>query len=100
VNRDLTPTEGVRLLLERQREDAAGAVYTAAIYTPSASYEGLATLGEDGSVAISVEAPADLVEMLTMAARLLARGAAGRREEGLPAWPARILRWRGPGRGQ
>ena len=100
MNRDLTPTEGVRLLLERQREDASGATYRAVIYTPATSYEGLATLGEDGSVALAVEAPADLVEMLTMAARLMARGAAGRREEGLPAWPARILRWRGPGRGQ
>ena len=100
MNRDLTPTEGVRLLLERQREDAAGATYKAAIFTPTTSYEGLATLGEDGSVAIAVKAPADLVEMLTMAARLLARGAAGRREEGLATWPARILRWRGPGRGQ
>ena len=100
MNRDLTPTEGVRLLLERHREDAAGAAYRAAIYTPTASYEGLATLRDDGSVTISVEAPAELVEMLTMAARLLARGAVARREEGLPAWPARILRWRGPGRGQ
>jgi len=87
VNRDLTPTEGVRLLLEREREDAAGAVYKAAAYTPTATYEGLATLGEDGAVELTVEAPEDLVEMLTMVAKLTARGAAGRREEGLPNAP-------------
>jgi hypothetical protein len=100
VNRDLTPTEGVRLLLEREREDAAGAVYKAAVYTPTATYEGLATLGDDGSVAVVVEAPADLVEMLTMVAKLTARSAAKKREDGLPPWPQRVLRWRGPGRGE
>jgi hypothetical protein len=100
VNRDLTPTEGVRLLLERDCDDGARAVYKAAIYTPTSSYEGLATLGDDGSVTLDVTAPDELSEMLAMVARLTARGAEKRREDGLPVWPARILRWRGPGRGQ
>jgi hypothetical protein len=99
VNRDLTPTEGVRLLLERDRDEGARAVYKAAIYTPTSSYEGLATLGDDGSVTLDVTAPAELTELLAMVAKLTARGAEKRREDGLPAWPARILRWRGPGRG-
>ena len=41
----------------------------------------------------------ELDAMLAMQARLIARGAAKRREDGLPPWPARVLRWRGPGRG-
>jgi hypothetical protein len=100
VNRDLTPTEGARFLLERERDDGATAVYKAAIYTPQLAYEGTATLGEDGSVSLDIAAPADLVEMLTMVAKLTARAAAKKREDGMPPWPARVLRWRGPGRGE
>lgn len=97
---DLTPTEGARFLLEREREDGATCVYKAAIYTPDATFEGTATLSADGSVAISVTAPEDLAEMLTMVAKLTARSAGKKREDGLPPWPARVLRWRGPGRGE
>jgi hypothetical protein len=39
-------------------------------------------------------APGDLDETLATFAKLTARGAAKRRDDGLPPWPARVLRWR------
>ena len=100
MNRDLTPTEGVRLLLERERDDGHAAAYKAAIYTPGATHEGHATLFDDGTVRIELPAPGELVEMMLMLARLTARAAAKKREDGVAPWPARVLRWRGPGRGE
>lgn len=100
MNRDLTPTEGARFLLERERDASATAVYKAAIYTPDATFEGTATLTEDGSVAVEITAPAELTEMLTMVAKLTARAAAKKRQDGMPPWPPRVLRWKGPGRGE
>jgi hypothetical protein len=99
VNRDLTPTEGVRLLLERERDDGTAAIYTASIFTPDATYTGRATLMEDGTASLELEAPAELSEMIMMIAKLTARSAAKKRQDGMPPWPARVLRWRGPGRG-
>jgi hypothetical protein len=99
---DLTPTEGARFLLERSGEDEARATYRATIYTPAATYAGQAVLGEDGTVEVSLEAPeapAELVAMLAMFGKLIARAAAGQRARGLSPWPARVMRWRGPGRG-
>jgi hypothetical protein len=96
----MRPTEGARFLLERQSEAGERAVYRAVIYTPDAEYAATATLADDGTFELPpTGAPADLHDMLAMQARLLARGAAKRREDGLPTWPARVLRWRGPGRG-
>ena len=98
-----TPTEGARYVLERQREldGGAGAAYRALIYTPETTFEGTATLRDDGSVEISpTGAGAALESTLAMFAKLTARAAAKKREEGLPAWPARVTRWRGPGRGE
>lgn len=98
----LAPTTGARYLLERDGEPAqegSRARYRAAIYTASEAFEGHAELGDDGSVALEPGlvgvAPAELVDRLAMFAKLLARGAAKRREDGLPVWPARVLRWRG-----
>jgi hypothetical protein len=99
----LTPTEGARFLLEREREEDSGrrAVYRAAIYTPTATHIGRAILVDDGTVEVSAEgASDDLVASLQMFARLTARSAAKKREDGLPPWPSRVLRWRGPGRGE
>lgn len=104
----LTPTEGARFLLERDREEEDGtrAVYRTAIYTPTATYIGTATLVDDGTASLSdhvaadTKAPESLVETLHMLARLTARSVPKKREDGLPPWPARILRWRGPGRGE
>ncbi|MBA3398209.1 MAG: hypothetical protein H0T89_36625 [Deltaproteobacteria bacterium] len=99
-HRALRPTSGARLLLERTAtagDDAARATYRTAIYTPDAEFTGTATLVDDGTVDVApTGAPAELDDMLTMLAKLTARGAAKRREDGLPAWPGRLLRWRGP----
>lgn len=66
-----------------------------------ATYEGHANLSDDGTATVDAAgAPEELVEMLAMLAKLTARAAAKKREDGLPPWPSRVLRWRGPGRGQ
>lgn len=99
MSSSLHPTEGARFLLERERDDASRATYRAAIYTPDTAFTSTATLTDDGTVEVPPSgAPAELHDMLVMQARLVARGAAKRRADGLPAWPARVLRWRGPGR--
>jgi hypothetical protein len=98
----LRPTEGARFLLERDRELDGGvrAVYRAAIYTPDAEFHATATVADDGAHELApTGADDELHDMLAMQVRLLARGAAKRREDGLPVWPGRVLRWRGPGRG-
>jgi hypothetical protein len=120
MSESLTPTEGARFLLERDREEDGGsrAVYRTAIYTPHATYVGTATLADDGTATLSdharstpgpppdrpeagpIKPPETLIEMLLMLAKLTARSAAKKREDGLPPWPARVLRWRGPGRGE
>jgi hypothetical protein len=89
------PTSGARFLLERMREDGARATYRASIYTPGARYTSTAILAEDGTVElVPPGAPGELDDMLVAFAKLTARGAAKRRGDGLPPWPARVLRWR------
>ena len=96
----LTPTEGARFLLERIAERDGGVEYRATIFTPDATHAGTAQLREDGSADVVIAAaPAELVEVMQMLAKLTARGAAKKREDGFPPWPARVMRWRGPGRG-
>lgn len=96
-----TPTAGARFLLELERVDGARAIYRAAIFTPDAEYTATATLGEDGSVELAPSgAPGELDTTLAMLAKLTARGATKRKDDGLPTWPQRLLRWRGPGRGE
>ena len=97
---DLTPTEGARFLFERERADDAGARYKVTIYTPDAAFAGNARLGFDGSVLLEVEAPPELVQTAEMFAKLTARAAQKQQDDGMPPWPARVLRWRGPGRGK
>ena len=97
------PTAGARFLLEleSQSDDGARATYRAAIYTPDSEYATSATLVDDGTVEMAhTGAEATLHGTLVMLARLTARGATKRREDGLPIWPQRLLRWRGPGRGE
>lgn len=95
MSRDLHPTEGARYLLERTADDGARATYRAAIYTPDAVFGATATLTDDGTVELpATGAPAELDDRLTIIARLVARDARKRRDDGLPAWPSRILRWR------
>ena len=95
----LTPTVGARFLLERETVEDTRASYRASIYAPDATFTTTAQLAEDGTAEVApCGAPDELHAMLTMLARLTARGAAKRREDGLAVWPARLLRWRGPGR--
>lgn len=92
---DLNPTAGARYLLERVEDRGATATYRVAIHTPEATFASTATLSEDGTFVVApTGAPAELEARLAMFAKLTARGAAKRREDGLPAWPARVLRWR------
>ena len=87
-------------MLERIAEREGGAEYRATIFTPDATHAGTAELGEDGTATVLIAtAPAELVEVMQMLAKLTARSAAKKREDGFPPWPARVLRWRGPGRG-
>jgi hypothetical protein len=101
----LTPAHGARFVLERvgaPADSAAKATYAAAVITPDARADYDAELGEDGAVALAPRgARADEAheQMLAMIAKLVARGAPSGRTDGMPAWPARITRWRGPGRG-
>ena len=97
------PTAGARFLLELEleRDGGASAAYRATVFVPDADYASSATLHEDGTVdLVPTGAPGDFDETLAMFAKLLARGARKRRDDGLPTWPQRLLRWRGPGRGE
>jgi hypothetical protein len=103
VNDSLRPAAGARFLLELEQASADGtkAEYKVAIYTPDATFEGTASLVDDGSATVEAQgASEDHLAMLVMLAKLTARSAAKKREDGLPAWPQRVLRWRGPGRGE
>lgn len=91
----LHPTAGARFVLERTVDNGTRATYRASIYTPDAVYAATAVLADDGGVELQpTGAPGDLDEMLATFAKLTARAAAKRREDGLPAWPSRVMRWR------
>jgi hypothetical protein len=96
VSRNLHPTEGVRFLLERTADNGASATYKASIYTPDAVTTTTASLAEDGtaSLAGATGAVTDLDDRLLNIAKLLARDAPKRRDDGLVVWPLRIMRWR------
>ena len=95
----LHPTEGIRLLLERDlvEPDEVAARYRIAVYTPDAryAYRGRLELGGGAELTADGEpAPKAIEEKLRVHARVVARDAARKRKEGLPAWPQRVLRWR------
>ncbi|HVV86392.1 MAG TPA: hypothetical protein VHE35_25220 [Kofleriaceae bacterium] len=99
----LRPTEGARFLLQLEKVEQEGrqARYQAWVLTPSRVHTYGALLADDASIAVSaveVPAPDELQKMLSNIAFLTARAAAGKRADGLPPWPHRVLRWRGPGR--
>jgi hypothetical protein len=82
-------------LLERTEDHGARASYRAAILGADATFEGTATLGDDGSVELVIAGvTGELYDKLHMFAKLLARGAAKRRADGLTVWPPRVMRWR------
>lgn len=96
TSRDLHPSEGARYLLEREgAADGPRARYRATIYTRDAAFTAAAVLGDDGSAELEpTGAPDELHARLLALARLVARDAARLRDDGLPPWPQRILRWR------
>lgn len=98
----LTPTAGARFILERVDAAARVARYLGRILTPDATYEYDLTLaaGAEPALTARTAAPPELEKAIAMIARLTARGVDKRLEDGLPPWPERITRWRGPGRGQ
>ena len=103
MNDSLRPQAGARFLLELDRiaDDGTQAEYRVAIFTPEATIEGRAVLVEDGTATVDATgASEDLLAKLKMLAKLTARSAPKKREDGLPPWPQRVLRWRGPGRGE
>jgi len=101
---DLRPSEGARFLLERRDValDDGHASYAAAIFTPAERRDYTVVLDMSGGAALTEGAgtgDGELEDTLVTIARLVARSAAKKRAEGLPPWPPRVLRWRGPGRG-
>jgi len=101
VTDPLTPTAGARYVLERVSAAERSARYRGRVVTSETSFEYEVELraGEDPVLTAITAAPAGLEKTLAMIARLTARGADKRAEDGLPPWPQRITRWRGPGRG-
>jgi|GEM_PF-1671841 len=99
----LRPAVGARLLLELDALlDGAGARarYVAWLLTADAEHAYDAILADTGEVELTARAGAtDGLDDLQMLAKLTARGASRRAADGLTAWPPRVLRWRGPGRG-
>lgn len=96
----LRPAAGARLLLALEASDAAGARYQAWVLTADGERGFTAQLGLDGAMALTGDgAEAAELDDLRMLARLTARGASKRVDDGLAPWPPRVLRWRGPGRG-
>ncbi len=101
VSSSLHPSEGIRLLLDRESvtEDKATAVYQASIYTTLEMFTYRATLNMDGTAVVEADgaqaSEAD-AKQLTNIARSTARAAKRKLDENLPPWPPRILRWRAP----
>ena len=98
---DLTPTAGARFVLEREAAQARAARYRGRVVTPEAEFVYALELraGEEPVVVAERPAAPELEKTLVMLARLTARAVDKRLEDGLPPWPERITRWRGPGRG-
>jgi hypothetical protein len=86
-------TEGEAPTIPPERSRA---IYRVSIYTPAGEFSTTATLVEDGHVQLAgaTGAPGDLDERLKNIAKLVARDAPKRRDDGLVVWPARIMRWR------
>jgi hypothetical protein len=102
VNESLHPSEGIRIRLCRGQDCGDAADYDADVFTPSEHFAYRALLRNDGSVdlsAIARSASPDEEKQLKNIAASVARAAKRNQEQGLPAWPDRVIRWRGPGRG-
>jgi hypothetical protein len=96
---NLHPRDGARFLFELGQSDDERATYDAAIYTPDARFDYVAEVDNGGAHQVRATgepAAADLEKKLLTMARLIARDASKRTSDGLPPWPRRVLRWRGP----
>jgi hypothetical protein len=95
-----TSANSARFGFELVHDGGASATYRVKIETAGATYEGTAALADDGSADVALGgADAALVAKLHMFGKLIARGVAKRREDGLVPWPRHILRWRPTGEG-
>lgn len=96
----LQPESGVRYLLELQGDASSTdsqASYRGSVLLPSEVFEYTVTLSDDGTAtlaAMGADAAEPMLAQLHMFARLTARGARGRRDDGLVVWPLRVTRWR------
>lgn len=73
----------------------ARADYACTIATPTIDHHARVRLAEDGGVEVlESDAPDALASALAMFAKLTARGAPVRRDDGLATWPPRVQRWR------
>src|SRR5439155_8179104 len=85
---------GARFTLTRTADHGARADYAVLVETADARHTGSAALVDDGSATVeSPGLPEELLATLQMIAKLVARSAPKKREEGLPAWPQRVSRW-------
>jgi len=95
----LHPDSGARYLLEREAidDDGSSARYLASVFTPTERIDRMATLRRDGTVTLAETADAlsdKQRKRLLAHARQVARDVDQRRQDGLPPWPQRVLRWR------
>ena len=106
---DLPPTSvndarlqaGARFTLTRTADHGSRADYAVLVETVEGRHTGSAVLVDDGTATVeSPGLPEELLATLQMIAKLVARSAPKKREDGLPPWPQRVSRWRGPGRGE
>lgn len=97
----LSPTAGARFLLVRTAvaNDERSASYRASVHTPDLTLELEAELALDEPPRLTASGATDdaLQNQLMAIAKQVSRAAANRRADGLPAWPRRVLRWKGPG---
>jgi hypothetical protein len=90
------PESGVRLALERPREETPPWIYEGAVYTPDATLAARVVVDQEGTVEVSLgeatsSVPPDLAEKVRLIVRAAYRQA---KADGEP--PARrITRWRG-----
>jgi hypothetical protein len=95
VTRDLRPTAGARFQLERTEFVDGRATYRATIFSPGGDFAADAVLADNGDVSLGeTGAPPELHMRLLTIAKVVARDATKLRADGMPPWPARVLRWR------
>ena len=90
------PSEGVRLLLERQ-DHSSVIVYRGSVFTPNERFDYDIRLDDDGKIILESEHPADSDDEKKL--KKLADSVARKAKKDDGSWPDRVLRWRGPGRG-